>query len=384
MSARSPRRGLRILVATVLLIAIGGLFAVLSAQLIAVHRGEAQRASNERAALPYVAVISQLVTDLVEARSAAIRGQADAPASLRVSMAAVADLQARFGAELLTEQRWADLRSGIDNVLTQSPTGLAAVDPYADLIAMAIDLLGTALTTSHLDTDAQPAGRSLVVAVRQSMALVTATGQAADISALTASRDPDDVTEEQLALAMALRDGSSAYVDLTSALTAAAATTSSSPFTSTVAEQLTAFEDALRAALGPSAVRPPTSADPATLDAVARQVRELVRATTPTLLDELGRQLASREAAARDRMLIAIGTAAAGFVLGMVVLWWSAAPPAPVPEGGLEALDSGPDVASVSVNLPAMDARELLALEELVHVGRGVRGRPSGGADDAE
>lgn len=384
MSAgRSPRRGFRVLVATVLLVAIGGLFAALTAQLIAVHRDEVQRTSSEREALPYVAVVSQLVTDLVEARSSAVRGQTEAPANLRVSTAAVSDLQARFGAVLLTEQRWTDLRAAIDNVLTQGPTGVDATDQYADAIAMATDLLGAALTASQLDADPEQASRSLVVAIRELLALVVATGQAADVNTLAAAIDPDDATEERLDLALALRDGVSAYTDFTSALTAAAAAASFAPFTSTVAEQLNALDDALRP-LGPAAGRPPATVDPATLDAVARQVRELVRAATPALLDELGRQLTGREAEARDRMLIAIGTAAAGFILGMVVLWWSAAPPAPAPEGSIEGLDNGPDVASVSVNLPAVDARELLALEELVHVGRGVRGRPSGGADDAE
>ena len=382
MSRARAGRGLRVLVAAVLLVAIGGLFAVLSAQLIAVHRDDAQRMASEQEALPYVDAVGRLVMDLVEARSAAVRGQADAPANLRVSMSAVSDLQAHPGSALLTEERWTDLRAAIDSV-QQVPTGVDAFDRHTDLIAMANGLLGAALTESQLDADSEQASHSLVVAVRELLALVSATGQAADASILAPVTDKD-AAEPRLDLAVALHDAAAAYADLTSVLTAAVATGSWPPLTSVVAEQLNLLHDALRPSVGPAALRPATSADSATLDSVARQVRELARATMPALLDELGRQLSSREAAARSRMLLGVGTAAAGFVLGIVVLWWSAAPPAPSAESSDDSLASGPDVASVSVNLPAVDARELLALEELVHVGRGVRGRPSGGADDAE
>jgi hypothetical protein len=375
---------MRVLVAAVLLVAMGGLFSALCAQVLAVHRADVQRTGGEREAVPYVDALSRLVTDLAEARSAAVRGQAEAPANLRVSMGAVSDLDGRLGETLGVGQRWTELRAAIEDVLAQSPTGAGASDAYADLIAMADDLLSAVLAAAELDADPDPASHSLVVAVRELLALVVATGQAADVSALAAAADPDDEAEERVELAVALHDAAAAYDELASVLTAAVAAGAWPPFTSAAAEQLNLLHDALQPAVGPVALRPPTTADLATLDSAARLVRELARSTAPTVLDELGRQLDSREAQARDRMLLAVGTAAAGLVLGIVVLWWSAAPPAPASERDDEALDTGPDVASVSVNLPAMDARELLALEELVHVGRGVRGRPSGGADDAE
>jgi hypothetical protein len=75
-------------------------------------------------------------------------------------------------------------------------------------------------------------------------------------------------------------------------------------------------------------------------------------------------------------------------VLGVVLLWWS------IPARGRSRGDeiaglrdeaAQPlDVASVSVQLPAVDARDLLAIEELVHIGRGVRARPKDEAGDAQ
>jgi len=369
-------------VAVVLLVAIGGLFAALSAQLISAHRADGQRLARERAAVPYVDAVARLTLDLVETRSGAVRGQTEAPANLRVSMTAVTDQQANFGSAL-TAQRWTDLRAAIDEV-RQRPTGADAADRHTDLITLATDLLGAVLTESRLDAEPEQASHSLVVAVRELLDLVAATGRAADTSALAVAAGRDDATELRLDLALALNDAATAYADLSGVLTTAVATGAWPPLTSAVSEQLNLLHDALRPSVGPAALRPPTSADTATLDSVARQVRDLARATLPALLTELDRQLGSREEAATSRLTLAVATAAAGFVLGLVILWWSAAPPAPATERGDEPLASGPDVASVSVNLPAVDARELLALEELVHVGRGVRARPSGGADDAE
>ena len=382
MSRARATRGVRLLVAVVLLVAIGGLFAALSAQLISAHRADGQRLARERAAVPYVDAVARLTLDLVETRSGAVRGQTEAPANLRVSMTAVTDQQANFGSAL-TAQRWTDLRAAIDEV-RQRPTGADAADRHTDLITLATDLLGAVLTESRLDAEPAPASHSLVVAVRELLDLVAATGRAADTSALAVAAGRDDATELRLDLALALNDAATAYADLSGVLTTAVATGAWPPLTSAVSEQLNLLHDALRPSVGPAALRPPTSADTPTLDSVARQVRDLARATLPALLTELDRQLGSREEAATSRLTLAVATAAAGFVLGLVILWWSAAPPAPATERGDEPLASGPDVASVSVNLPAVDARELLALEELVHVGRGVRARPSGGADDAE
>ena len=76
--------------------------------------------------------------------------------------------------------------------------------------------------------------------------------------------------------------------------------------------------------------------------------------------------------------------AAAGVLLGAMLLWFSIPPPGhgDHPADGMVGSPT-PDVASVSVQMPAVDARDLLAIEELVHVGRGVRARPRDEADDA-
>jgi hypothetical protein len=370
---------------------MGALFAALSAQLIGIRRADLARTSSERQAVPYLGAVSLLTVDLAQARSAAVRGQADPPGDLRASIAAMSDMDSQWGAALLTGQHWIDLRTAIDLVLGQRPTGVDASDRYTDLVAMGSDLLGAASAGSQLDADPDPASRSLALAVPELLTLVDATGRAADIAALAAGAalaegvDPDAATTDDVDVAVALHDAGSAYGRLVNALTASVAAGSGPSFTATVAERLTLIHDALGPIVGPDALRPAAAADlsAATLDDVARQVRELVRSTTQMVLDELGRQLATREEAVRSQMVLGVGTAAAGLLLGIVVLWWSAAPPAPSSERG-DDIAEGPDVASVSVHLPAVDARELLALEELVHVGRGVRGRPSGGADDAQ
>lgn len=381
---QQPSRGIRVLVATALLLATGGLFAALSAQLIGGHRADLQRAGSERDAVPYLRSVSTLVADLVEARSAAVRGQADPPADLRVSIAAVSTEDGHLGETLSTAERWARLREAIDTVLAQRRTGVTAAAEYGDLITMTVGLFDAVSVASHLNADSEPAPRSLVVAARELLTLVAATGAAADATTLAAVAEPDAGTEERVDVAVALAEAASSYRTLVAVLTTSVDAGSPAPFTAAVAEQLTLLHDALEPAVGPAALRPATSVASATIDAVSRQARELMRPTAENILNELDGQLAHRQAELRGDLLRGIGTAAAGLVLCLVVLWWSAAPPAPAAEPDTEALPEGSDVASVSVTLPSVDARELLALEELVHVGRGVRGRAPGGDDDAE
>ncbi len=384
MSRRQqPSRGVRVLVATVLLLLIGGLFAALSAQLIGGQRADLQRAGSERDAVPYLRSVSKLVADLVEARSAAVRGQADPPADLRVSMAAVSTADDRLGDALSTAERWAGLREAIDAVLGQRPTGVTAAGQYGDLVTMAIGLFDAVSVASQLSADSEPASRSLVVAARELRTLVAATGVAADATTLAAETESEDATEANVDVAVALADAASSYRTLVAVLTASVGAGSPAPFTATVTEQLTLLHNALEPAVGPAALRPATSIDSATIDATSRQARELMRPTADSILNELDGQLARRQAELRGDLVRGIGTAAAGLLLGLVVLWWSAAPTEPE-EPDTDTLAEGSDVASVSVNLPSVDARELLALEELVHVGRGVRGRAPGGDDDAQ
>lgn len=388
MSRRQqPRRGVRVLVATMLLAAIGGLFAALSTQLIGGQRADLRRIEGERQAVPYLRAVSQLIADLVESRSAAVRGNTDPAGSLDASVAQVSDMDGQLGATLLTTDEWLGLRSAIDSVLAERPTGAPASDRYTDLVTMATDLLDRVSTASGLSADPEPAGHSLVLAVRELSTLIAATSRAADLTTLAAAdavasdeADEADVATGEVEVAVALHEASSVYRALVTELTTSVDTGAQPPFTATVTEQL----NRLHAALGPTVGRPPGPADPATLDDVARQVRDVARHTTTAVLDELDGELANRQAALRNDMYLGLGTAAAGFLLGLMVLWWSAAPPSAAPEPSLDALADGPDVASVSVHLPAVDARELLALEELVHVGRAVRARPAGGGDDAQ
>ena len=103
------------------------------------------------------------------------------------------------------------------------------------------------------------------------------------------------------------------------------------------------------------------------------------------VVGELDRLLAGRQNGLRTQQLEVIAMAAAGVLLGVLLLWWSIPP-----KGRADAITDdrtedvyAADVASVSVQLPAVNARDLLALEELVHVGRGVRARPRDEVDDA-
>jgi hypothetical protein len=150
-------------------------------------------------------------------------------------------------------------------------------------------------------------------------------------------------------------------------------------------EQLDAFRAAVDQLASPVALRQPDGPTNAVAFlAAAQRVREASLTLAGAVLDGLDALLARREAALNEQRLYALAMASAGVVIGIVLLWWSV-PPRRVSDGDPATADrddhaNPPDLASVSVQLPA---GELLEIEELVHVGRGVRARPKGGASDA-
>jgi hypothetical protein len=122
--------------------------------------------------------------------------------------------------------------------------------------------------------------------------------------------------------------------------------------------------------------------DSRALGEAAARLRDAALPLAVAVLDELDGLLAQRQGQLATQRLYALASITGGVILGVVLLWWS------VPARGRgRGADMGAvtasgepaqlrDVASVSVQLPAVDARDLLAIEELVHVGRGVRARP--------
>jgi hypothetical protein len=384
------RRGPRVVVALGLVLAVGGLFGALVVQLRAANDADLRFVAAERQGVTYLRPLTRLIAELTNARSTAVRGLPADNNALNAAVAAVADVDQSNGAALRTGQRWADLRADIDAVMASTPTGRAALDRFGDLMVQATELGRTVGDTSNLILDPEADTFYLMYSVLLQMPTVlTATGLAADVNHLAATGKtvpPGRVDNADLIeIAVARQQVAVATEAIGIGLRKSMDATTSAALAASLTEPLDAFRTAVDRTAAPAALRQAAEpTDSAALFAATAQVREAALPLVAAVLSGLDGLLTAREDRLYALQLQALATTGAGVVLGIILLWWSVTPSASSAGAG-EDQEGGPplDVASVSVQLPAVDARDLLALEELVHVGRGVRARPKDEADDA-
>jgi hypothetical protein len=382
------RRGPRILVAIVLLIAIGGLFGVLVTQLRSIHSAEAEFVTAERQGVAYLRPLTRLLSELAKAQTAAVRATAVDSVSLNGAVAGVAEADRAHGGLLRTERRWTDLRGEIEKTAADRPTGAAALARFTDLITLANDLARRVADTSNLILDPRLDTYYLMdTALLQLPVAVTSAGRAADVSYLVTRSGQDSGDEDaRVDVAVARTQVATSTDAIGVGLRKAMDETSRNGMGPNLTEPLDAFQSAVDQLAPPSALRQAEIPSASSLATAAQRVREAALPLWGAVLGELDGALAARQESLSMQRTYGLTTAAAGVLLGVVLLWWSV--PARSRGRGDDfaaARDEAQqmDVASVSVQLPAVDARDLLAIEELVHVGRGVRARPKDEAEDA-
>ncbi len=397
MSVRSSdsrfRRGFRILVAVVLLLAVGGLYGALVGQLKSATDEDESFVALERHGVAYLRPLTRLVGELTAAQSAAVRGAAVDTVALNAAVVAVSEVDRTDGPPLRTQQRWTDLRAAIDKVGKQRPTGPGALDAYADVVALATDLARKVGDTSKLILDPELDSYYLMdAAMLQLPAVLTAAGLAADLAYLTADRGKDDQLpyEGFIDVAVARQQVATATEATSTGIRKALDATQRGALGANLTEPLDAFRAAADQLVPPAALRQATpTGNSSTISAAAQKIRATAVPLAAAVLTELDALLAVRQDHLASQRIYALGAAGAGVALAVILLWWS------VPARGRARSDelaavtgrdeagAAGDVASLSVQLPVVDARDLLALEELVHVGRGVRAQPKEKSDDA-
>jgi len=380
-------------VAVVLLLAVGGLYGALVGQLKSATDEDESFVALERHGVAYLRPLTRLVGELTAAQSAAVRGAAVDTVALNAAVVAVSEVDRTDGPPLRTQQRWTDLRAAIDKVGKQRPTGPGALDAYADVVALATDLARKVGDTSKLILDPELDSYYLMdAAMLQLPAVLTAAGLAADLAYLTADRGKDDQLpyEGFIDVAVARQQVATATEATSTGIRKALDATQRGALGANLTEPLDAFRAAADQLVPPAALRQATpTGNSSTISAAAQKIRATAVPLAAAVLTELDALLAVRQDHLASQRIYALGAAGAGVALAVILLWWS------VPARGRARSDelaavtgrdeagAAGDVASLSVQLPVVDARDLLALEELVHVGRGVRAQPKEKSDDA-
>jgi hypothetical protein len=248
---------------TVLSLVIAGLFGAVVRQSWLTNSAAAEVVTLEAQGAEFLHPMSTLLSQLVVARSAAVRGAKVSPDDLHEALDEVAKLDAEFGAALQTTTRLTELTKKIDAALARNEVGRAAFATYSGLIRLAVELQLRIGDTSHLVHDPDLDSYYLMEAaiVRLPQAMVYA-GEASDLVAL--SGDEGLRGDDAVKAAVARFGVSAAAEAVTDGLNTSIEFTERSALGGRIAERLDAFKAAAADFAPPNMLNPvaaPVAAD---------------------------------------------------------------------------------------------------------------------------
>jgi|SRR5215467_646506 len=333
------------------------------------HRQQAAVAL-ERSGIAYLRPEIHLITVLAGGELTIARNAHFDTAPLRAAEAEVDSTVTAAGAGTLDNvARWADLRDRIDALMTHPDAGAGATQSWADTVGVAGQLLDAVTAQAGLDLDPDLASHNLIgAAVHALPSVIIYAGRAGGIAAQAVGRGPSAAEETELAVDTYQVALLAAQLD--TEITAGA---DAAPDITT---QLDAFESAVSTFVPPSVVTRPVGTVPLVgLADSAQTVQAAALALATDLLLRADTMLADRAGGLRDDGILAVSVGVALLVTAAALVWLlvparrrtgDAAEP-----GDIDS-DSGPRLAPGDL----IDARALL--EELAHVGRGVRAPAAG------
>jgi methyl-accepting chemotaxis protein len=356
--------------------------------------------SNERVGILYLRPLNGLIVALSDGESAAVRNERVNTAAIQAAVSKVDAADAAYGSRLATQQRWSDLRQRIATLIARPEAGQQAFSDYSNIIDLAVALVTETGDTSELILDPGQDSFHLVdAAMVQATSVLVDSGQMADLVWLESKAKATTEAEGRVFAARDRVAQAAAAID-TDVKTSFGATQST-----TLAAHLAAPLDQFRSAI--SGFAPVTSlaelsvnlSDPQPVYAARSQVEGAGSRLQVTMFDELDQLLQARQDdlhRQRQRGFAAVGVAAVAVGwIGWILLPARRTSDSAQTTDEAAALDGGrhraagigededPDPADDGLT-DLMDARELLAMDELTRVGRAVRSNRRGAARDAE
>lgn len=303
------------------LLTVAALFAAVARQSWDVNQTGSQVVRLEANGAEMLHPMTTLLTELVTAQSAAVRGEPVNQESVRNALAALQQSDVLYGEQLQTTQRLLDLTEQIQAAFAAGETDRAAYQRYSTIVDLTVDLIRVVGDTSHLVHDPDLDSYYLMDAaiVRLPRAMVYA-GRAADLVALAGGTGV--LTGEDAVRAAVARFNVSADAERVSlGLTASVDVTARSELGSNIVERLDAFLAAADAFAPPTMLHDlATTVEAAAMADNAGRVFATAQSLAHRLLSELEVLLAVRaEVLKQQQRFIAIGSAAAG-VVGVVLL----------------------------------------------------------------
>jgi hypothetical protein len=308
-------------VVVICVLTVAALFAAVARQSwnATVASAEVVRLESNGAAMLHPMIT--LLTELVTAQSAAVRGEAVNQESVHNALAELQEPDALYGSDLLTTQRLSDLAVQIDAAFAAADTGRPAYQQYSSIVDLAVDLIGVIGDTSHLVHDPDLDSYYLMDAaiIRLPRAMVYA-GRAADLVAL-AGVSGVLTGEDAVRAAVARFNVSSDAERVSTGLTTSVDFTARSQLGTNIVERLDTFRAAADAFAPPTMLHElATTVEAGEMAGNASRVFAAAQSLAHLLLSELEALLAVRADGLGARQRFVATASVAGAVVGIVML----------------------------------------------------------------
>ncbi|WP_212825935.1 hypothetical protein [Polymorphospora rubra] len=279
-------------------------------------------AEQERAGIEYLRALGQVTLALVDAQSAAVAGQPVPRDALNRAIAEGGAVDARLGAELRTNERWAGVRAKIESLSDRSHTyPEATYTAYNEATDLLLALYAKVRDTSGLVRDPDPDSYQLQDSAGEELPeSIVAAGRLADLAVLAATRPQAELVRTAGELSNARAEVLDPAHDLVTNLQLAVDSTDSGTLGGNLLGELDAYQQAVEA-LGAAAVLTAGATagtalpDPAAVATARAAVHSTAANLSATVLNEIDQLLEARiDGLGTDRLV----TVVAGVLLFLI------------------------------------------------------------------
>jgi hypothetical protein len=334
--AAIPRRwGSHVLTRLAVVVAAGMLFVFVMAQSWSATSKGLSDVEAERHGVAYLQPLVQLVGELTDAQSAAVRGAQPNATQIDAAVTAVDGADDTHGDPLGTHRRWSELRGRIATLMGQRLGGEQAYAAYSAVVALSVDLIRKIGDSSRLVPDPQLDTYYLAdAALMRVPDVLVGAGRAADLATL-ADRTPTDGAQTRVSVAryQVAVASEELSTSLHKALDSRAVDGAAATLGPNLAGQLDAFTSAVDAFVPPAMwLQSLSKVDTASLTGGADRVRQQTRPLAGAALGELDSLLRERQ----DQLSIRqtwtmLGAGVGVLLLGALLSLLLPARPRPVP-----------------------------------------------------
>ncbi|MFI7021303.1 hypothetical protein ACIBMZ_01115 [Micromonospora sp. NPDC049900] len=323
---RTPGRILPLILATALLLPVA--FLVIRAhQYIDADREALQQ---ERLGVEYLRALGPVTEALVDAQSAAVADRRPPRENLQKAVEQVAAVDARIGAELSTNERWAGIRAKLEALPERSLDPEAAFSAYREVTDLLLALHGKVRETSGLIRDSGAASYFLQDGVGEEMPEATvAAGRLVDATVLAGQRPASDQVRTLSELATLRLAALQPANDLVNNLRAVVDSSASADLGASVLTPFDAYQRAAEAmALHSQPDNRTGTINLVRLTSARDDAQRAAGQLQPILLDEIDRLLVERiDQLDRDDVLTMVAGGVAGLLLiALAVAGWLSRP----------------------------------------------------------